>query len=182
MLELKREVVKLVFRILFFLFNSNNFHLLDPLIICFWDPKINLTTPKWELRWVLKCPLCKSCPHYHILLNQVSIAAITSLFMVIIMLALSAPAANGFSLRGALLGLGSKQHPVEVAPPIRGKDIVIGDGDVVGNGGMFVYNCKICSMPRLFKMNMGSFIFLPWPWYGHKYDYDIHIIWQHESE
>ena len=50
----------------------------------------------------------------------------------------------------------------EVAAPIYGGALSIGDGDVVGHGGMYVYKCKICDMPRMFKMNYISDI-------GHKF-------------
>lgn len=47
---------------------------------------------------------------------------------------------------------------MEVAPPIRGEDIKIGDGDVVDRK-VYIYKCKICDMPRIFVMDYGSFIF-----------------------
>lgn len=47
---------------------------------------------------------------------------------------------------------------MEVAPPIRGQDMKIGDGDVVDRK-IYIYKCKICDMPRIFVMDYGSFIF-----------------------
>jgi hypothetical protein len=50
------------------------------------------------------------------------------------------------------------KEPLEIAPPIRGQDYKLGDGDVVGRK-VYIYKCKICDMPRIFVMNYGSFIF-----------------------
>lgn len=49
-----------------------------------------------------------------------------------------------------------KLSPIEIERPRYGGHIKLGDGDLVGHGGLYVYKCKICDMPRLFKMNHGS--------------------------
>ena len=48
----------------------------------------------------------------------------------------------------------------EVAPAVRApsSDMKFGDGDIVGRK-VYIYKCKICDMPRIFKMNYGSFVF-----------------------
>ena len=65
----------------------------------------------------------------------------------------AAPAAS--RLLASLFPSSSSQ--IEVAAPIRGPDIKLGDGDVVG-GTNYIYKCKICDMPRIFVMDYGSFI------------------------
>lgn len=48
----------------------------------------------------------------------------------------------------------------EVAPAIRSpsQDLKFGDGDIIDRK-VYIYKCKICDMPRMFKMKYGSFVF-----------------------
>ena len=60
----------------------------------------------------------------------------------------------------AMTPLGKLVYPKDVAPAIRApsQDLKFGDGDIVDRK-VYIYKCKICDMPRLFKMKYGSFIF-----------------------
>lgn len=40
----------------------------------------------------------------------------------------------------------------EVAPPVYGGDIKLGDGELLAKR-FYIYKCKICDMPRIFKMD-----------------------------
>jgi len=63
------------------------------------------------------------------------------------------------SLLETLLPLASKLSPIPIAKPIYGGDVKLGDGDLVGRS-LYVYKCKVCEMPRMFKMNHAS------SWFG----------------
>lgn len=60
----------------------------------------------------------------------------------------------------AMSPVGKLVYPKEVAPAVRAPshDLKFGDGDIVDRK-LYIYKCKICDMPRLFKMKYGSFIF-----------------------
>ncbi|RWS25479.1 hypothetical protein B4U80_02120 [Leptotrombidium deliense] len=44
---------------------------------------------------------------------------------------------------------------VEIGPPINGGKLKLGDGELVADQ-LYIYKCKICEMPRMFKMAYGS--------------------------
>lgn len=82
-------------------------------------------------------------------------AVVVLMFLVVVVL-LAPTDASPLSIPSLLPKLLPKN--VEIAPPIRGQDYKLGDGDVVDRK-IYIYKCKICDMPRIFTMNYGSFIF-----------------------
>ena len=83
-------------------------------------------------------------------LSQKTSGAAAVLLLLLLLLLVAACSASPLFL------LPSKER-MEVAPAIRGPDVKLGDGDVVG-GKNYIYKCKICDMPRIFVMDYGSFI------------------------
>lgn len=62
------------------------------------------------------------------------------------------------TLGGSLLKLQAMVKGLPIDKPINGPDVNVGDGDVVA-GKVYIYKCKVCDMPRIFKMNYASSVF-----------------------